>query len=330
MKRRRRELTGNQISGEELSRAIESAEFILLDKIKEDKTFLNTRVHEDSLRPELSANEGQKLEDLEQSMKSEGQIVPIVVVRGPGDTFFLRAGFRREKVARKLGWKTILAMVYPADTPQKDEYWLNILENAVRKSLTTYESAIAAKIMRDKFGVSASEFSRRTGYSEGYVSKLLACVDKLPDQLIEQWKFGVGLSFDEWYQLALMEQDRAVKMYWTMTGQRPRDLIRELTTGPRSGRKAPPAWLADRMMRLYEGVEGNDVLEPRVRSLVLRAIEVCMGTRDTIKGVYEPRKRAEYAKRAKLRAEIKMPEPSFDGDAPSPGPARHLDEEGND
>lgn len=332
LRRRRREMSGNPISGEERSEDVADADFIPVDRIKEDPTFVNTRVHEDSLRPDLSSNEGQKMEDLEQSMKDEGLKVPIIVVAGPSNTFFLRAGFRRTKVARKLGWKKILAVIYPADTPQRDEYWLNILENLVRKSLSTYESAMAAKIMRDKFDVSAADFSRKTGYSEGYVSKLLTCIDKLPDQLIEQWKFGAGLSFDEWYRLALMDPERAMKEFWRMTGQRPKDLMRDLTARRGDGRKMPPAWFAERMQRLYVGLEGSDVLEPRVRDLGLRIVEVCMGTRDTIKGVYEPRRRTEYARRAKLRAELRMPEMGEVAaeEPPEAKPPPHLDAENTD
>jgi ParB/RepB/Spo0J family partition protein len=255
-------------------------------------------------------------------MRDDGLKVPIEVVEGHG-CYFVRAGFRRRKVAAKLGWKKIPAIVWPADTPQRDEYWINILENATRKALTTFETAHAAKLMRDKFGVTAAEFSRKAGYSESYVSKLLTCMDKLPEMLIEQWKIGAGLSFDEWYHLALMEPENAVKRFWSLTGQRPKDIMRGLVEYGKNGKKMPPAWMSDRMMKLYEGIEGGE-LEPRVRDLVLRAIEVCMGTRDIIKGVYEPRRQGEYARRARLRAELKLPELGDDSEAENK-PPEHLD-----
>lgn len=327
MKRKRRERLGDAPGGEELSAPLTNVLLIELALIKDDPTFVNTRVHEDALRPELHTNEGQKLEDLEASMRDEGLKVPIVVVEGPR-CYFLRAGFRRTKIARKLCWKKIPAIVFPADTPQKDEYWINILENATRKQLSTYESARAAQLMRDKFGVTAAEFSRKAGYSESHVSKLLTCVDKLPEQLLEQWKVGAGLSFDEWYQLALMDPEHAMRRFWSLTGQRPKDVLKELTERGKGGKKIPPAWLSDRMMRLYEGIEGSE-LEPRTRGVVLRAVEICMCTRDFIPGVYEPRRQGEYSKRARLRAELKLPElpePGEDGEAKPP---MHLDSEEN-
>jgi hypothetical protein len=183
--------------------------------------------------------------------------------------------------------------------------------------------------MRDKFGVSPAEFSRKTGYSESYVSKLLTCVDKLPDILIEQWKAGVGLSFDEWYHLALMEPENAMKRFWSLTGQRPKDVMKGLIERAKNGKKLPPSWLSERMMKLYEGIEGSE-LEPKTRNLVLRAIEVCMGTRDVIAGVYEPRRQREYARRAGLRAELKLPELGEQSEGENKPPTLgHLDSEEN-
>jgi hypothetical protein len=119
---------------------------------------------------------------------------------------------------------------------------------------------------------------------------------------------GAGLSFDEWYHLALMDPEHAVKRFWAITGQRPKDEMRGLVERVGKKQALPPVWMTTRMMKLYEGIEGGE-LEPRTRDLVLRIIEICMGTRDIIRGVYEPRKQSEYAKRAKLRNELKMPEP---------------------
>lgn len=309
LRRLKRERLGDAPNGEELSLPLLNIQLIELRMIKDDPTFVNTRVHEDALRPELNSNEGQKLADLEASMREDGLKVPIEVVEGPRpECYFIRAGFRRRKIAVKLRWQKIPAIVWPADTPQKDEYWINILENATRKQLTSYETAHAAKLMRDKFGITAAEFSRKAGFSEGYISKMLACADRLPELLLEQWKMGAGLSFDEWYHLALMDPEHAVKRFWAITGQRPRDLVNGMVERTSKKQPLPPVWMTTRMMKLYEGIEGSE-LEPRVRDLVLRAIEICMGTRDIIRGVYEPRKQSEYAKRARLRNELKMPEP---------------------
>lgn len=324
-RKRHAQLDGEPTS-EEKSKALLNIQHIDLALIKIDPTFTNTRLHDDALRPELTSNEGQRSEDLEQSMKEEGLKVPIEVVEGP-HCYFMVAGFRRRKVAIKLGWKKIPAIVYPANTPLRDEYWINILENSTRKSLTTYEIARAAQLMRDKFDVTAAEFARKTGYSSGFVSKLLTCIDKLPEHLLEHWQIGSGLSFDEWYHLSLMDHDSAMKRFWSLTGQRPKEILRDLIESQSNGKRLPPAWLSDRMMRLYQGIEGSE-LEPRVRDLVLAAVSICMCTRDTIKGVYEPRRQNEYLRRARLREELKLPSLPEPGeelkDAPPP---THQDSE---
>jgi len=305
LERRRRTLHGIAPTGEELSHVAGRVAIVALERIKEDPNFINTRVQEDVHRPDLSATEGQGTESLESSMKDDGLKVPIIVEEGPERVLWLRGGWRRWRRAVTLGWKTIPAVVMPANTPKIDAYWANILENTTRKPLTMYEAARAAQLMRDEFGVSAAEFARKTGFSDGYVSKLLTCIDRLPDELKEHWILGTGCSIDEWYRLALLDPLDAIKYFHRWFGTRPKDEVRELAERGKR-RRLPPAWLSDRMERLYEGIEGSE-LEPRTRDVVLLAIEVCMTSRDSIPGVYDPRRKDEYAKRKRLRAELKMP-----------------------
>jgi hypothetical protein len=47
------------------------------------------------------------------------------------------------------------------------------------------------------------------------------------------------------------------------------------------------------MQKLYFGIEGSE-LQPRERDIVLRAIEICMGVRDDIPGIYDPGRQRKY------------------------------------
>jgi ParB/RepB/Spo0J family partition protein len=175
---------GRGPSGEEMSYAVSRATLVEVSLIRNDPTFNNTRLYDEVFREDLATNEGQKLNDLERSMDEEGLKVPVTLTEGPGQSYFIVAGFRRIKCAKKLRWKLVPAIVLPRNTPLSSMYWCNILENATRKSLTTYETAKAAQLMRDKFGIKAADFARKTGYSESHVSKLLSCIDKLPESWI--------------------------------------------------------------------------------------------------------------------------------------------------
>lgn len=324
---RRLRLLGQEPTGEELSHSIGRLELIDLDKIKIDKKFVNTRIHEDVFREDLTINEGQKLEDLERSMRDEGLKIPITVGETGAGFFYLYIGFRRTKCARKLGWKRIPAVVLPANTPLQNIYWYNILENTTRKSLTSYETAMAAKTMVDRFRVPPSQFARKAGYSEAYVSKLLSCARRLPPYLMEQWKQGAGVSFDELYRLSLLEPEQAIRTFRRWTGQSASDRLKDIEKRNGGKKKLAPAKWMTRMQRLYIGIEGSEVLEIKTRQLVLKAIEVCMGQRDGIPGVYDPRNIYDYERRARLRRELTMPEAPGPGDDPQmpPPPALQID-----
>lgn len=306
-------------NGEERSRAASVVEMLDMEKISLDPEFVNTRQVEDPWGRDKPATQGQSIESLMGSMREEGLKVAITVVdRGGGKGYWVRAGFRRFKCANNLKWKKIPATVLPPDTPAVDEQWANVLENTTRKALTTYEAACAAKLMRDKFQVRPAEFARKTGYSEGYVSQLLSCLEKLPPDLVEQWKLGASLTLREWYQLSLLDHFQATQLFRRWTGQSPsqrlKGIIERRDANPRN---LAPAKFLDRMQKLYVGIEGSN-LERKTRVLCLEVIEFCMGQKDRIKGVYEPERHGESERRAMLRRELPMPE------LPDPGTERET------
>jgi ParB/RepB/Spo0J family partition protein len=289
--------------------------------VKIDKKFQDSRIYEDPLHPDWYANEGQSISDLCESMGDEGLKLPIVVIpdvdRGK-EVLMLRAGRRRLKAARRLGWRQIPAIILPGEMPLEWQHWYNILENSGRKNLTTYELAVSIKNMRDQFFVKAADFARKTGYSPGYVSNLLGCIDRLPPYLIEQWRDGARIALDQWISLSHLDHEDAIRAYHRIVGISQKDRLRMLAKGRKKSLPAP-RWLA-RMQRLYVGIEGSE-LPPRTRDVILKAIEVCMGQRDDVPGVYEPGKQRRYEKKARLRRELalpELPEPGEDKEMPPP------------
>lgn len=292
---------------------------IPLEKTREDPSFTNVRLHEDPLHPEWASNEGQHISDLVESIGEEGVKVPIIVEqRGKGDQaiYLVRAGYRRRKACMKVGLTEIPAVVMPEGTPMEWQYWANILENTARKSLATYEIAVGAQRMRDRFGVKTNIFAKKTGFTPQYVGALVGAIDRLPHYLIEQWRDGARVTVDQWITLSHLEPDQAIKLFRKWMGFTPQDRMRQAEKNGRNRPLAPPKWL-DRMQRLYIGIEGSD-LAPRTRDLCLRIIEHCQGARDGIPGVYEPGKHKKYAKLAILRNQLKMP------DVPEPGENKEM------
>jgi hypothetical protein len=110
-----------------------------------------------------AATSGQSVEDLAKLIDQSKNFVPVTVSLRPDGTQFLIAGFRRVKAAKLLGWKIVPA-VARAMTPAQEVEW-NVLENAARKDLSTYETARGVVRMAD--ALEAEGKSRKGGIAKG-------------------------------------------------------------------------------------------------------------------------------------------------------------------
>ena len=314
-KRLQREVAKHGAQGEARSVAlIERVELIKLEKIVDDPRFHNCRLKTDE----------EELRALAESMKLEGLKELVTVVEAPGDKgeFLLRNGFRRTTAARLLGWKEIPAIVLPKDTPVVEEKWANIIENTARINLGPYEIANAARIMRDEHSVSASDFAARAGYRDSYVWKLLRCLDKLPAEIIEQWRAGAPIPVDllaEWTALSPLD---AIEQFHIFTAQR-RKGTKQYMPSPRERIKNSPLMTATnfglkRMQRARFAIEVAQDLDEKTRSIYLYIVDFCMGARETIPGIFDPATKQRMYKSRRRKGEPKMPDPANADDAGEP------------
>lgn len=254
---------------------------IPIDKITADPNF-------DNLRLDPTDDE---LQSLAESMKLEGLKVPIEVLPHPTG-YHVRAGFRRTRAARYLDWKLIPAIVLPADTPLIDEYWTNIIENSARSTLSTYEIAHAARIMRDKFGIKANEFASRAGYSDSHVSNLLRCIDHLPPEIITEWQQRAPIPLSLYINWASLRPSEAIKAMMVYSGRHPH-VTREwkpstaTTNQKKTAIKTTTTIGLSRMQRLRLAVEVASTLNQATRELCMKVIDYCTGARDDVPGVYD-------------------------------------------
>lgn len=266
------------------------SEPVEVDKILEDPNFTNFRT---CLDPAT-------LTDLETSISLNGLRVPIVVVEAASPGYYhVRAGFRRTSAVRHLGWKTIPAVVLPADTPESEEYWTNIIENTSREKLTHYEIACAAKMMRDKFGVAGSRFAQKSGHSPDYVYKLLACVDRLPAEVLESWRRGDRVPLEIYHKLSCMLPIEAVKNLRLFLGQHriesPSTMAADALKKLQSKKKYPEKLLTARgiarTQRLLMAIRVSPSLSEKEKQLGQAVVEYCQGGRKRIAGVVDDRSR---------------------------------------
>ncbi len=301
---------GEKISGH----IVERVELISLDRIKPDPSFDNLRL--DPTDDELAR--------LAESMQREGLKIPIIVIPSTEtpDTYHVRAGFRRTSAARKLRWQSIPAIILPANTPTITEHWVNVIENSARDKLSTYELARAAQTMRDRFCIKAREFASKAGISESYAVQLLRCIDRLPPEIVSQWRDRRPIPFTYLYQWSNLYPDEAIRQMQIYSGRFPNIVGDWKPTGPPSSRpkiKMASAIGLRRMQRLRFQIEVARPLNDRERQLALAIVDYCTGAKDKVPGVNDTdgRKNArEYRSRRRddlNQTAISPPDPP-DGD----------------
>lgn len=127
-------------------------------------------------RTHFSASE---LEDLINSIKEHGILMPLVLTRRPGG-YELIAGERRLRAAKMLGLKTVPAIVRSATEQEKLE--LALIENIQRQDLNALEEAFAYRALIDEFNLTQEDVAKRTGKSRSAVANTTRLLE-LPESM---------------------------------------------------------------------------------------------------------------------------------------------------
>jgi ParB/RepB/Spo0J family partition protein len=234
----------------------------------------------------------QKLAELQESIELEGLKVPIVAVKSPIDGYYhVRAGFRRVVAIRNLNWESIAAIVLPADTPEAEEYWINIIENTAREKLTTYELAEAAKLMRDRFKVRPVDFAKKAGHSLDYIQDLLLCLDRLPNEVIESWRNGAKLPLKILVKLSTLTPTEAVRNCRLWLGQHRIDAADALRNLERKPERSGKLWSVkglEKLQRLHMAIKVSP-LPAETKQLCIDIVEYLQGARKHVPGLVRDR-----------------------------------------
>ena len=111
-----------------------------------------------------------KLEELSESIKTDGLLQPILVQKRDG-YYEIIAGERRWRAALKAGLKEIPVIV--RDYTEKEILELSLVENIQRENLNPIEEAIAYKRLMDEFGLGQEEVAQRVSKSRSAVANSL-------------------------------------------------------------------------------------------------------------------------------------------------------------
>jgi ParB family chromosome partitioning protein len=131
------------------------------------------------------------LEQLAQSIRSQGLLQP-VVVRPAGDDYELIAGERRWRACGLAELTHLPAVVRHVD--DRTTAALALVENLQREDLNALEKALGIKRLIDDFGLTHQQAGDALGHSRAHVSNLLRLLDLTPavQGLVESGQLDMG------------------------------------------------------------------------------------------------------------------------------------------
>ena len=148
-------------------------------------------IEPNALQPRTNFDEEQ-LENLAQSIRSNGVIQPLLIRRLGEDRYQLVAGERRWRAAQRAGLQRIPAVV--RDIPDDKILELALIENIQRQELNPIEEAYAYKRLIETLGLTQEMVAQRVGRDRTFITNYLRLL-RLPEdiqRLVEQEKISMG------------------------------------------------------------------------------------------------------------------------------------------
>jgi ParB family chromosome partitioning protein len=143
------------------------------------------------LQPRTRFDEAQ-LEELAQSIKTNGVVQPILARRVDGGHYQIVAGERRWRAAQRAGIQRIPAVV--REIPDEKMLELALIENIQRQELNAIEEAYAYKRLIETLGLTQEAVAQRVGRDRTFITNYLRLL-RLPEdiqKLVEDSTISMG------------------------------------------------------------------------------------------------------------------------------------------
>ena len=163
--------------------------------------------------------DGEKLDELAQSIKENGVIQPIIVRQSPVIGYEILAGERRYRASLLAGLRSIPAVV--KQLSDQEMMVQSIIENLQRENLNPIEEARAYESLVEK-GFTHAEIADKMGKSRPYISNSIRLLS-LPEQILSEVENGklsqaharslVGLTKEQqdYFFQRIIEEDISVR-----------------------------------------------------------------------------------------------------------------------
>ena len=131
-------------------------------------------------QPRLTMDDA-RLEELAQSIKSNGIIQPILV-RRDGTRYRIIAGERRWRAAQRAGLQRIPVVVRDVSPGDKQLLELALVENLQRENLNPVDEALAYQRLADDFSLTQDQIAAAVGKDRSSVANFMRLL-KLPEEI---------------------------------------------------------------------------------------------------------------------------------------------------
>ena len=161
----------NKKLGKGLSSLLGSKEDLTIN-VKDDKGLLLVpieKIFRDENQPRKEFDP-EKINELAQSIKKNGLIQPLILIKRNYDTYTLVAGERRWRAAQSADLKILPSLLLPKDL-DKDE--ISLIENIQREDLKISEEAQAYQRLIDKNNYTHENLAQIVGKSRSHITNLL-------------------------------------------------------------------------------------------------------------------------------------------------------------
>ncbi len=134
----------------------------------------------------------EQLQELADSIRTQGIIQPLVVRKIAPDRYEIIAGERRWRAAQLAGLTEVPTLI--KDIPDEAALAVSLIENIQRENLNPLEEAIALQRLSDEFGLTQQEVAEAVGKSRTTVTNLLRLLTLQPDvkTLLEHGDIEMG------------------------------------------------------------------------------------------------------------------------------------------
>ena len=190
-------LLGSSVEDIDATEAIKSTADVLADPAKLDvngtlKNLPIEYMQRGKYQPRRDMHP-EALEELADSIKSQGVMQPIVVrPLGEPNRYEIVAGERRWRASQIAGMETIPAVI--RDLPDESAIVMALIENIQREDLNPVEEALALKRLQEEFELTQQEVAEAVGKSRTAVTNLLRLLNLTGDvrKMLEHGDLEMG------------------------------------------------------------------------------------------------------------------------------------------